>query len=347
MADIRVVIIDTDENYINPFHNKLLLEYWGLINVEIITDIDYFNKFFSYPQKIDLLIIEESLFIDNLKKHDIDSIVILTEKRNQEGKDNVSFLYKYSKTNELFAELEGRCNLSSKLSNLNERNTQVIVFSSANGGAGKTTVSMGVSAYLSSIGKKVLYINSGYLQNFDFILRESKCILDNEAYITFNKPKQITFSFLNKYIEKSTFDYWPAFKLPLISLGLDYSVYQIIIDVIKEQNEYDYIIVDTDSCFDNNKMELIGKADKTVFVINQSKASYDATNIMMKSIGNINSVNTFFVCNNCIKDERVTNNRFEISEIVEKIENLESDEVNPLELLMRDGYIKNISFLLM
>ena len=51
MAKPRIIIADTDLNYIIPLQLKFVEEFFDLIDLELITDQDYFSKLFSMSQK--------------------------------------------------------------------------------------------------------------------------------------------------------------------------------------------------------------------------------------------------------------------------------------------------------
>ncbi|MCM1199448.1 MAG: AAA family ATPase, partial [Clostridium sp.] len=56
------------------------------------------------------------------------------------------------------------------ISNEGTEKPQIILFYSGAGGVGKTTISMGVAAYLAQNYKRVLYINAARLQMFQNML---------------------------------------------------------------------------------------------------------------------------------------------------------------------------------
>lgn len=58
----RIIIADTDENYIMSLQLKFAEEFFEKIDLEIITDINYFKELFSSHQKIDLLVISEEFY---------------------------------------------------------------------------------------------------------------------------------------------------------------------------------------------------------------------------------------------------------------------------------------------
>lgn len=81
MAKPRVIIADTDEGYISTIQLKFVKEYFDKIELEIITDKEYFDELFSKPQKADILIVSEELYDVTLQKHNISNIFSYDGKR--------------------------------------------------------------------------------------------------------------------------------------------------------------------------------------------------------------------------------------------------------------------------
>ena len=88
-----------------------------------------------------------------------------------------------------------------------------------------------------------------------------------------------------------------------MSLGIEYSVYSNIASSAKKSEEFDFIIVDTDSTFDEDKAALLGLSDKVIIVTAQSLMSVTATNRLVFNINNIETDKYLFVCNDFSKDE--------------------------------------------
>ena len=53
----RIIIADTDSNYIVPLQLKFAEEFFDKVDLEIITDPAYFSELFSVPQTADILIV--------------------------------------------------------------------------------------------------------------------------------------------------------------------------------------------------------------------------------------------------------------------------------------------------
>ena len=81
MARPRIIIADTDVNYILSLQLKFIEEFFEKIDLEIITDRDFFEKTFESPQRAEILIISEDLYDLSIQKHNIGNIFLMTEKK--------------------------------------------------------------------------------------------------------------------------------------------------------------------------------------------------------------------------------------------------------------------------
>ena len=62
MARPRVIVADTDESYVIPLQKKFAELFADKIDLEIITDKDYFNQLFSLSQHADILLVSDTLY---------------------------------------------------------------------------------------------------------------------------------------------------------------------------------------------------------------------------------------------------------------------------------------------
>jgi len=88
-----------------------------------------------------------------------------------------------------------------------------------------------------------------------------------------------------------------------MSLGLNYSVFEKIILSAKKSGDYDFIIVDADITFDEDKAALFNIADKVIVVVKQTLASVLATNILVSNINGASADKYVFICNDFDKEE--------------------------------------------
>lgn len=348
MSKIKVVIVDQDINYIIPIQKKFIKELFGQIDLEIIDDLSYFNTYFSNPQKIDILIIQEELYHSKICMHNIHHIFLLTEREEEISKvsGNIYKLYKYSNVTELFNKIV-KINSEELLIQYNSNKTQIIVVTSACGGVGKTTLSLAISRALSDQYKRVLYIDAEYLQSFQMLLKNVKPIVNAEFYASIKMKNVDIYKLIKEKIEDNNFNYIPPFKSSLMSLGINFSIYKEVISLIKKSKDYDYIIVDTDSVMNENKVDLLDIADRVLVICKQNNYEMKATEYLMENINRNNFDKYIFVCNDI--DEVKTNNldlekNIRIQEYIKHY--LFSEETN-LEDIAKDTSIQNIVMLLM
>ena len=306
-----VVLADLDANYLVPLEDKLTEELYDQIELEIITDRSYFETFFLTPRKIDTLIVSDSLYSQNLQRHSITDIFVLTEDNNVgQSLGNVTHIFKYSSTKEIFNQVlyKNKEMLNVQFTN---KETQVIVVTSAIGGSGKTTLSISLAHSLSRNHKRVLYLSMDIMQSFIYYL-QNKSSLPNDIFKVFGESDDKLYGAIMPYFRNEGFTYLPPFGRTILSLGLDFSIYNRIVKVAREAKNFDYIIVDTDVYMEQSKAELINGADKVIVNVLQDGYATFKTEFLVRNIDCRNSEKFVFVCN---KFRRDINNDYMASQI--------------------------------
>ncbi len=352
MTKPRIIIADTDYSYIIPLQLKFAEDFFEKVDLEIITDKEYYDNLFSVSQKIDILIISEELYDSSIQRHNISSIFVMTEQyeEDQTADLNVNFIYKYTSIKEIFNEIIGNSLGILNSGSNTKKETQIILVYSACGGVGKTTVAMGISACLTKNYKRVLYINAGHLQSFQRLLDNETAISSNDVYTKLSNPTESIYNDIKHVLRKEQFMYLPPFKAALLSLGLKYSLYKQLILSAKKSADFDYIIVDADSTFDEDKTELFGIADKVIIVTEQSASSVYATNVLVSNVTGMNGEKYVFVCNNFHKDydnaliSPSVPIKFSVSDYIEHI--IRYDRMKCSDLI-KDNGIQKTAFLVM
>lgn len=304
MAKPRIIIADTDINYIIPLQLKFVEDFFEMVDVEIITTEEYFDTLFSTPQRADILIVSEDLYSQSMQRHNISHIFVMNEQyeEDQTADLNVNHIFKYTSIKEIFNEITGKSADVLKIQKDGKQETQVVLFYSASGGVGKTTAAMGVSASLTKNYKRVLYINAARLQVFQHMLENHSSITAPDVYAKLTAASEGIYSEIKHVIRKELFSYLPPFKAALMSLGLNYSVFEKIIVSAKKSGDFDFIIVDADVTFDEDKAALLNLADKVIVVVKQTLASVLATNILVSNINGASADKYVFICNDFNKE---------------------------------------------
>ena len=74
MSKPLIIIADTDELYLTNLERKFLEEFDDQIDLEIISDADYFEKRFETPLSVEILVVSEKLYSSSLQKHNISNV---------------------------------------------------------------------------------------------------------------------------------------------------------------------------------------------------------------------------------------------------------------------------------
>lgn len=352
MAKPRIIIADTDVNYIIPLQLKFVEDFYEKVDLEIITDKVFFDEMFATPQRADILIVSEELYDQSMQRHNISNIFLMTEQNEEEQTAdlNVNLIFKYTSIKEIFNEITGK---SADVLNVDasaKKETQIILVYSACGGVGKTTVAMGISACLTKNYKKVLYINAGHLQSFQRLLDNESPVAAADVYAKLAKESDNIYDEIKHVFRKEQFTYLPPFKAALMSLGLKYSLYEKLVLSAKKSTDYDYIVVDADSTFDEDKAQLFGIADKVIVVTEQTASAVYATNVLVSNVTRMSSEKYVFVCNNFKKDRDnalispAFTMKFTVSDYIEH--NARYDQMKCVDLV-KDNGIQKTAFLVM
>lgn len=346
----RIIIADMDEKYIAPLQVKFAEEYFNKVNLEIVTERSYFHELFSVPQKADILIVSEDLYSPELQRHNIRHTFIMTEQHGEEQTANLNVdavrIFKYTSLKVIFNEITGKS--SDVLQSPGKpKDCKIILVYSASGGAGKTTLSLGMSLCLTRSYKRVLYINAARLQYFQRMLDNQSPITDSEVYTKLAGANDRIYPEIEHVIRHEGFYYLPPFKASLMSLGLPYSIYKTIVLSAKASKKYDYIIVDADSAFDEDKADFLSIADKVVVVSNQNRTSAYATNLLLGNIDGVDSEKYIFICNDFDKKKENAlispEIRFSVNDYIGHFEHYDQMKC---EDFAKDSGIQRISFLI-
>ncbi len=344
----RIIIADVDINYMLPLQQKFIEDFFEQIELEIITEKDYYNYFFDTPQQAEILIVSEELYDASLQRHNINNIFLLTEQYEDIKTDaaNVTRIFKYTSINEIVHQIRGKGGriISGTVNN----NPKIIVFYSACGGVGKTTVALGISACLARNYKRVLYINAERLQTFQCNLENKSSITATEVYAKLSADSTAAYGNIKHVIRKEIFHYLPPFKAALMSVGLKYEVYCKIAESARKSGDYDYVIVDVGATFGEEEAKLLNVADKVVVVTKQSYMTVYATNVLLSNINGSNSDKYLVVCNDFVKENEnaiissADNHKITISEYIDHFPHYEHMSV---EDLSKESSMQRVSVL--
>ena len=103
MAKSTIIIADSDEKYLSSLEIKFLEQLGDEIELEIISQAEYFNSYFSIPRTVNVLVVSEDLYTSELQRHNIDNVFVLTEDAEVGGTEDLSVerIFKYSNAEDI------------------------------------------------------------------------------------------------------------------------------------------------------------------------------------------------------------------------------------------------------
>ena len=284
----------------------------GQIDLEVVSDAAYFARLFSSRQELDSLLVSERFLLEaNVdlqtigRYHPIECLYLLREddtpvKISAACATEIVNMYRSS------AEIVEQV-LTQSLPKLirvrhAHKTARIALVCAAHGGAGKTTVALGICRALAQSARKTLYIDASRLQTFQRLLREEGTISRTALRELSAQPENAYELLLkNQCVRaKEGFDYVLPFFRSLQSAGLDMSVYFHIAEAAKRTGDYDFVVVDAENPFEKRALDI---ADKIIIVLNRSGVSAYATNLLTASLS-VDGNKPFYVRGEFPRDAR-------------------------------------------
>lgn len=334
MRKPNIVIADEDCSYIAALENKFVEELGDKAEIEIITEKEYFNTYFGTPRTVEIMAVSEKMYSNELLKHDIANLFVLTDELENGATQNLSIenVYKYTGMAELFNELVYKSRSVLYAREKQEIETKVIALYAASGGTGKTLLGMGLAKYLANNHKKVFYLNTESIQSFGGYLKDAS-VLTMEAHQAMALDDKTIYRNMGHFFRNEGFSYLPPFGLTLSNYNMGYKIYEYFIQGIKQSREYEYVIVDVDAGFADERLGLLQMSDYNVVVMKQDMSSVLKTEVLLRCIALQDSEKTIFVCNQY--DESTRNYYLEselrrmmsMTEYIERVEEADIDKM--------------------
>ena len=342
----RMIIADLNYEYVIPLQTQIAQSYYNQVDLEVITDQEYYSKFLSIPQSVDILLVSNDLYNNLLHKLEIKNLFVLSE--TNVTIPGVTTIDKYSSVKEILSIVFGKSRKTIYENSLEKKeNTKVVVIYSNIGGSGKTSIALELAARLTVSYKTVLYLEANRINTFQGYLKDKVPINDNDVYWKLEDDNESKYSVLKDSIRKHSYYYLPSFKASLTSLNLSYSIYIDFIKEAKAKKDYEYIIVDSDSTFDEYKADILGLADKVIIVTKQDEYSVYALNRLLSNLSGIKSGKYIFICNDYQENDTnnlQSNESIHINEYIEHINERTNITDNILE---KHDAIKRLALLLL
>lgn len=279
----HVLIADGSEDYALRLEDKFLRMMRNAIDLEVITDRTYFSKFFSSPRHLDVALISEDLIIPNLDNQTIDKLFIMSEEVNRETLDDGQVrIYKYTSLSHVFNQTMGDFSHLAKTRSSRQAPRAIVLFSPV-GGSGKTTIAIGVGTCLQDAGYRVLYVDAEYLQAVGKLFSRVGKMSGNAA-LALARGSKNPYAIAKQCIVHDVIDVLPPLSANILMFGISFDTYTRIIEGAMQSGDYDYVIIDTDSAFNAEKLELVQMCDAVVIPTTQGAIQQEKVSMFLKGL---------------------------------------------------------------
>lgn len=271
MNILKIVIIESDEEFHLKMHQKFTKELNGNADIVEITNVEYFIDSREEIGDINILLISENMF-EQIKDCKLGKYVfVLTTERKSISRDDGCFnIMKYSSPAEIFNIVMRVADINSHVSN----HTNAIMFYSPLGNSGKTGLALTVSKIMASSRLlKVLYINMESICSMQLYLSEVELSDDNlDSAIRSGDSKALDV-IRNNICTVNYFSYLKPFNDSGAAMDISAEDYAFLVRIIKQTNEFDHIILDMSSDISYRMASIMGECDKVLIITEQDEYS--------------------------------------------------------------------------
>lgn len=284
---IRVALLDSDINYLERIAMVFTNKYMDKLEIYSFSDKDIAVRSLE-TKKIDVFIANQKFDIKDDEIPEKCSFAYLTSENGIEEIRGVASICKFQKVDLIYKQILNLYSNSASNIVLRKKNikSNIIFFTSFSGGTGTTSIAVATSKCLARKGEKVIYVNLEKNGDPDiFFNGEGQFTLGDVIYALKSKKQNLTIkieSSLKKSVEGV--EYLAAPKIALDFLELQISEIKTLLNEILTSFDYDYIIVDCRSEYDELSKMVWNMADKVIVVSDGSEISNSKTERMSHSI---------------------------------------------------------------
>lgn len=295
MENRNMVMVCMDKEYLLSIEGAMAEALGYTYELTVISDLEYNHQFWENPHDIDILIVEEKLLSEFILKQNPKKILILTEREKTLHTKEISYqyIYKYAGIRRLLEMIDASL-LVNDDAEACSFTKQVNILAPA-GGCGKTSIALGIAKTLAQDGNKVLYYSMETLQDYAVYLG-TQTYLSEKIEVQLNLALEDGVDLLLQSVEHNEFDYFPPYQNISAASKITPKLHGEIIEMIKQKNKYDYIVVDLCKEFHLEMFSILNNGDSWVIVTGDELHHRKKLDIFLSGISKVKK-DCVIVCN--------------------------------------------------
>ncbi len=301
MRKLSLLIVDSDEDYLKALSTYFSINYFSEFKITSISSKEYFSKYLSSVQGIDILLINRNMFSAEIEKKFINTIILMGEDTEDKSIIDYGYIFKYMRANKIYNEIKRyfiaeNPNIGEDVTT-GKKMTKVTTVYSPIGGSGKSIVSITTALKLVENANEVLYLNFEDIPStsvfFDCRNRNS---MSDLLYLSKDRNEHLSSEIL-KYVNRDItgISYIAPVKsvLDFETITRDDIVY--FIKAVKSLNKFDNIIIDLSSKFCSLYGGIMSISDNIISIIVGDIESKNRIDIFLKQQESLDKY--FFIMN--------------------------------------------------
>lgn len=271
MHKVRLVIADTDENYLQQLSDYARTAHKHRLLVSSFTAKESLLNYLASGEKVDALLISSEFDGAEVRNTGILVALLSSGAAGSAGDQDGIAIYKYQPGDRIIRRLlehlvESDAEAMSVLQGSSV--TRLVTVCSPCGGAGKTTVAVNLAVQAALAGQKVFYLNLETISSTPLFLHGegAKCFshvllyLDDPLLPARVDGARVTDS-------RYQVDFFQPPESGIELTVLDQRGMAALLSAFKQLSIYDLVVIDTDTVLNDRLSVLVEAADRTVLVL--------------------------------------------------------------------------------
>lgn len=273
MLRLNTVIADSDENYVNRLMKHLIDHHGSKFQVHSFTNKEVFKKYIEENSKIiDVVVTTQEMYFEELDDIGIKLICVLDDGKLLKEYTKCEILDKFqlaeSIANNVLKKYTEKTDII--ITAKGERDTKTIAVYSPISGSGKTTIAYSIALKLAHSGQRVFYLNFEDNATTEMFF-DTKGDEDLSQILFYLKAQvknlALKIDFIKKEDPNTGINYFNPLKSNLELEEITAKEYAMLLRELKNLSNYDYIIVDLGSGFNEKIAEVLNQVDNIVLTI--------------------------------------------------------------------------------
>lgn len=267
---IKLAILEGDTNYLNRIMTSFESRYSDKLEIYSFTNPEMAYEVIE-KKKVDVLLANESFDIDFKRLPKRCGFAYFVERNGIESINEQKTICKFQKAELIYKQIlsiysENAGNLSGFSSD--DSATRIVLFTSASGGSGASTMAAACAVHYSKQGKNVLYLNLETVSSADtFFNANGFATMSDVIYAVKNKKANLQLKLESSVREASNhLYYFASANLPLDMMEFSSDERIRLLSDLKLSGKYDYIVVDADFGLDKETLRVYRQAHAVIFV---------------------------------------------------------------------------------